>query len=638
MGRRPGRRPRAGRGEGPPQGLRTQFSRCLPALRPVQDLPSVGDGERSGRRGGGRRGRGHAGQTGRSGCLRGRRSRRLFRGAHHAGRPPGRPAGGYFLRNRSGNDVERHDRPVFAEAHPQGSIGRDYPVPRNCRRSRIDCVPVVEGARRNGDRHGRFGGEMRARQGARRRPLHQLPQGEFCRARQGAHRRQGRAGRVRLGRKRHLHRIARLPAATRIDGELRKLLGRGSPVRGGGALAKRLALPHAPDLGYPYLQARRSGGDREGPVRRRALGKSEDRSEPSLCAQGCRSGTARPRSAQDDRFDDPDPVADPRMGELASLAVPGLFPEIEPRASGMLRLDAAHSMYWEESGDPDGIPAVFLHGGPGAGSTPKHRRFFDPGAYRIIVYDQRGAGRSPPLGELRDNTTPHLVADLETLRVHLRVERWVVFGGSWGSTLAIAYAEAHPERCLALILRGIFLCRRSEIEWFLYGLRGVFPEPWEKFAGFLPSEERGDLLRNYHRRLIDPDPAVHMPAARAWSIYEGSCSTLLPSSETVAYFAGDVVALGLARIEAHYFMNDIFLPENSLLENAHRLSDIPGTIVQGRYDMVCPLVSAHELHRAWPQAEYRIVPDAGHSAWEPGILGALVEATERFKRTPSFAS
>src|SRR5713226_6847675 len=306
------------------------------------------------------------------------------------------------------------------------------------------------------------------------------------------------------------------------------------------------------------------------------------------------------------------------MGEFASLAVPGLFPEIEPRASGKLRLDAVHSMYWEESGRPDGIPAVFLHGGPGAGSTPKHRRFFDPGAYRIIVYDQRGAGRSTPLGELRDNTTPHLVADLETLRAHLRVERWVVFGGSWGSTLAIAYAEAHPERCLALILRAIF------------------PEPWEKFSGFLPREERSDLLRNYYRRLIDPDPAVHMPAARAWSIYEGSCSTLLPSSETVAYFAGDVVALGLARIEAHYFMNDIFLPKNSLLENAHRLSDIPGTIVQGRYDMVCPLVSAHELHQAWPQAEYRIVPDAGHSAWEPGILGALVEATQRFKGAPSF--
>jgi len=325
------------------------------------------------------------------------------------------------------------------------------------------------------------------------------------------------------------------------------------------------------------------------------------------------------------------------MGDFASLGAPGLFPEIEPRASGMLRLDALHSMYWEESGRADGIPAVFLHGGPGAGSTPKHRRFFDPDAYRIIVYDQRGAGRSKPLGELRDNTTPLLIADLEALRRHLGVERWLVFGGSWGSTLAIAYAEAHPERCLGLILRGIFLCRRSEIEWFLHGLRSVFPEPWEKFSGFLPQAERGNLLANYHRRLIDPDPAVHMPAARAWSVFEGSCSTLFPSAETVAYFAGDVVALGLARIEAHYFVNDIFLGENALLENAGWLRGIPGVIVQGRYDMVCPIVSAHELHLAWPQADYRIVPDAGHSAWEPGILGALVEATERFKRTRSFA-
>jgi proline iminopeptidase len=326
------------------------------------------------------------------------------------------------------------------------------------------------------------------------------------------------------------------------------------------------------------------------------------------------------------------------MGDVGSLGVPGLFPEIEPRASGMLRLDAVHSMYWEECGSRDGIPAVFLHGGPGAGSTPRHRRFFDPEAYRIVVYDQRGAGRSKPLGELRDNTTPLLIDDLEALRRHLGVERWLVFGGSWGSTLAIAYAQAHPERCLGLVLRGIFLCRKSEIDWFLYGLRSVFPEPWEKFSGFLPRAERSDLLANYHRRLVDPDPAVHLPAARAWSVYEGSCSTLFPSPETVAYFAGDTVALGLARIEAHYFVNDIFLPENSLLANAGRLRDVPGIIVQGRYDMVCPLVSAHELHLAWPQAEYRIVPDAGHSVWEPGTLGALVEATERFKRTLSFAA
>jgi proline iminopeptidase len=316
--------------------------------------------------------------------------------------------------------------------------------------------------------------------------------------------------------------------------------------------------------------------------------------------------------------------------------VTALFPEIEPRASGMLRLDAIHSMYWEDCGNPKGIPAVFLHGGPGAGSSPRHRRFFDPSAYRIVVYDQRGAGRSTPLGELRDNTLPHLVADLETLRRYLGIERWLVFGGSWGSTLAIAYAEAHPDRCLGLALRGIFLCRASEIEWFLHGVRNVFPEPWEKFAGFLPAGERNDLLANYHRRLVDPDPAVHMPAARAWSVYEGSCSTLLPSAETVAYFAGDVVALGLARMEAHYFVNDIFLPVDSLLANASRLRRIPGIIVQGRYDVVCPAVTAHELRAAWPEAVYRLIPDAGHSVWEPGILSALVEATERFKSTGAF--
>lgn len=314
-----------------------------------------------------------------------------------------------------------------------------------------------------------------------------------------------------------------------------------------------------------------------------------------------------------------------------------LFPELAPRASGMLRLDPVHAMYWEECGNPAGIPVVFLHGGPGAGSTAAHRRFFDPQAYRIVVLDQRGAGRSTPLGELRNNTTPHLIADLEMLREHLTIDRWLVFGGSWGSTLALAYAQAHPSRCLGLVLRGIFLCRKSEIDWFLYGLRSIYPEAWEKLAGLLPAAERGDLLRNYRRRLVDPDPAVHMPAARAWSVYEGSCSTLMPSPDTVAYFAGDVVALGLARIEAHYFVNDIFLPENSLLENIGALKGVPGIIVQGRYDMVCPIITAHELAAAWPEAVFKVVPDAGHSVWEKGILAALMEATEKFKETGRFA-
>ena len=310
-----------------------------------------------------------------------------------------------------------------------------------------------------------------------------------------------------------------------------------------------------------------------------------------------------------------------------------LYPEIEPFDAGMLALDGLHHMYWEVSGNPNGKPVVFLHGGPGAGASPAHRRFFDPKHYRIVIFDQRGAGRSTPLGELTHNTTPHLIADMEQLRKHLGIERWLVFGGSWGSTLALAYAEAHPDRCTGLILRGIFLCRRSEIHWFLYELKNLFPEAWRAFSGYVPAEERGDLLKAYYQRLIDPDPAVHMPAARAWGRYEGSCSTLLPSPETVAYFGGDVVALGLARIEAHYFTHDIFLPLNSLLENVARIRPIPGVIVQGRYDSVCPVISADDLHRAWPEAEYIIVPDAGHAAWEPGICKQLVAACERFKFT-----
>jgi len=309
-----------------------------------------------------------------------------------------------------------------------------------------------------------------------------------------------------------------------------------------------------------------------------------------------------------------------------------LFPPIEPYRSGMLDLDAPHRMYYEECGNVRGVPVVFLHGGPGAGSSAVHRQFFDPAFYRIVVYDQRGAGRSTPLGCLETNTTPELVEDLERLRRHLGIERWMVFGGSWGSTLAIAYAEHHPERCLALVLRGIFLCRRSEIDWFLYGLRAIFPEAWRAFSGYIPEAERPDLLTAYHRRLVDPDPAVHMPAARSWSVYEGSCSTLLPNPALVADFATDRVALGLARIEAHYFVHDIFLPEDYLLSNARRLKAIPGVIVQGRYDIVCPAISADDLHRAWPEAEYTIVPDAGHSAFEPGIRSRLVAATEELKR------
>ncbi len=319
------------------------------------------------------------------------------------------------------------------------------------------------------------------------------------------------------------------------------------------------------------------------------------------------------------------------MNDIARTPRIELYPEIEPFASGMLPVDARHTLYWEQSGHPDGVAVVFLHGGPGAGSSPGQRRFFDPAFFRIVLFDQRGAGRSIPHGELTDNTTPHLLADLEKLRTHLGIGRWLVFGGSWGSTLSLAYAETHPESCLALVLRGIFLCRDHEVDWFLYGLRSVFPEAWREFVAPIPESERHDLLTAYASRLNHADPAVHMPAARAWSAYEGRCSTLLPNAEALAYFSGDHVALGLARIEAHYFRHRLFLPENALLSNVHRLRKIPAVIVQGRYDMVCPPVTADELHRAWPEAEYIVVPDAGHSAWEPGIRAQLVAAMERLK-------
>ncbi len=307
------------------------------------------------------------------------------------------------------------------------------------------------------------------------------------------------------------------------------------------------------------------------------------------------------------------------------------YPDIEPFATGYLPAGGPHQVYYEQCGNPQGAPVVFLHGGPGAGASPVHRRFFDPAHYHIVVFDQRGSGRSKPLGEIADNTTLHLIADIEKLRSHLGVDRWVVFGGSWGSTLAIAYAEAHADRCKALVLRGIFLCRKSEIDWFLYGMRAFAPEIWREFTDYLPAAERGDLLTNYYKRLTDPDPKVHMPAARKWSVYEGTCCTLLPSPETVESFAQDTVALGIARMEAHYFINDIFLPEDSLLKNVGKIRHIPAAIVQGRYDLVCPIETADELHRAWPEAEYTVVPDAGHSAMEPGIRSALVEATDKFR-------
>lgn len=330
------------------------------------------------------------------------------------------------------------------------------------------------------------------------------------------------------------------------------------------------------------------------------------------------------------------PSGTPPLEAIASAAS-ALYPAITPYASGMLATDSVHCIYWETSGNPDGIPVLFVHGGPGSGTSPNQRRFFDPARYRIILFDQRGCGRSTPHGELADNTTAHLIADMEALRAELGVDRWLVFGGSWGSTLALAYAEHHPERCLGLVLRGIFLCRKSEIDWFLYGVRAFFPEAQRQLAEFIPEDERHDLLGAYHRRLADPDPAVHQPAAWQWATFEASCSTLQPSAELVAAFGSERTSLSLSRIEAHYFVHDIFLPENSLLANIDRVRAIPAIIIQGRYDAVCPMVTADELARAWPEARYIVVPDAGHSAFEPGIARELVEACDRYAATRSFA-
>ena len=258
---------------------------------------------------------------------------------------------------------------------------------------------------------------------------------------------------------------------------------------------------------------------------------------------------------------------------------------------------------------------LFVHGGPGGGCSPEHRRFFDPDFFRIVLFDQRGAGASTPVGEALSNNTVQLIADIEKLRAYLEIERWLIFGGSWGSTLGMAYGQAHPDRCSGFVLRGIFLGRQSEIDWFLYGLRTIFPEAWNRFAGMLPPAERKDLLKGYLKRLFDADARVYLPFARAWSEYEGSCSTLLPNPELVRHFAEE--ALGLARMEAHYFAHQCFLAPNQLLNNLDRIRHLPASIVQARYDMVCPIVNADELARAWPSAKYTVVADAGHSVWEP---------------------
>ena len=308
-----------------------------------------------------------------------------------------------------------------------------------------------------------------------------------------------------------------------------------------------------------------------------------------------------------------------------------LFPALPCHRAGHLNRDHDHRVYWEESGNPNGFPVLFVHGGPGSGTAPIHRQFFDPEHYRIILFDQRGCGHSTPLGELNANTTADLIGDMEALRVFLEIESWLIFGGSWGSTLALAYGQAHPDRCVGFVLRGIFLGAASEVHWFLHDMGRFFPAAAATFLNFLPANERGDPLAHYYRRLCDPDPAQHMPAARAWNAYELACSTLRPQVAPAHSRAEDARALSTARLEAHYFVNTLFLEENQLLDQIDCITHLPATVVQGRYDVICPPITAQRLVAAWPKARLMMVDDAGHSALEPGIRAALVGATERFK-------
>jgi proline iminopeptidase len=310
-----------------------------------------------------------------------------------------------------------------------------------------------------------------------------------------------------------------------------------------------------------------------------------------------------------------------------------LYPPIDPYRSGRLAADAIHSLYWEECGNPNGVPVLFLHGGPGAGCSPEHRRFFDPHYYRIVLFDQRGAGRSTPHAEVTNNTTAHLVGDIETLRAKLDIQRWHVFGGSWGSTLALAYAQAHPQPCLSLTLRGIFLLQKSEVDWFTRGIRLFSPHAWDAFNRFLPESLREDICEGYWIMLNDPDPQVRMAAANAWAGYEAR-NVMLRSNAPVAPVAparadgnsaASRSAVGLARLEVHYMRSQRFEPDDALLRGVRGIRHIPCAIVQGKYDLLCPPITAAALHEAWPESTLHIIEDAGHSAFEPGIRAALVQ-------------
>ena len=339
-------------------------------------------------------------------------------------------------------------------------------------------------------------------------------------------------------------------------------------------------------------------------------------------ANGDRRGAGRRRRGYNPPMNKHDPS--PRRRTL--------YPAIEPHRSGHLRVSPLHEIYWEECGNPRGKPAVFVHGGPGAGAGTGSRRFFDPERYRIVLFDQRGCGRSRPHASLEDNTTWHLVADMEKLRRFLGIERWLVFGGSWGSTLALSYAEKHPERVTELVLRGIFMLRKWEIDWFYQdGAGAIYPDRWEDYLAPIPKRERGDIVAAYYRRLTSPNRATRVRAARAWSVWEAATSFLVQDPANIERWSEEEFAVAVARIECHYFVNKGFMKrEDQLLRGVKRIRHVPATIVQGRYDVVCPIRTAWDLHREWPEADFRIVQDAGHSALEPGITHELVSATDRY--------
>ena len=308
-----------------------------------------------------------------------------------------------------------------------------------------------------------------------------------------------------------------------------------------------------------------------------------------------------------------------------------LFPEIAPYDSGYLAVDEPHEIYWSQSGNPDGVPILYVHGGPGAGCSPQANRFFDPDYYRIILFDQRGAGQSTPPACLENNTTDDLIGDIEQLRQHLEIDQWHVFGGSWGSTLALSYASEKPKRILSMILRGIFLLEQSDIHWTLYEMKNIFPEAWEQFVSIIPEDRHDDLLEAYYERLTSDNKKIQMEAAINWSLYESACASLIPNYQIVTTEEQRAQALNISSIECHYFRNQVIDQQNSLINKIDKFRHITAVIIQGRYDIICPIISANRLHKAWPEAEYIVVPDAGHSADEPAIRSRLIEATENLK-------